>query len=40
MFALIIGGKTVDTILAWDRNDAAVYASRRYPGATVTVVRV
>ncbi len=39
MFEVQLDGKVVDTILAWDPNDAAVYASRRY-GSKATVLRV
>lgn len=38
MFDIIVGGITVDTVLAWDRNDATVYASRKY-GPTAVVRR-
>jgi hypothetical protein len=39
MFEVQLDGKVVDMILAWDLNDAAVYASRRY-GSKAIVRRV
>jgi len=35
MFAIIVDGRVVETVLGWDVNDATVYATRKYGvGAT------